>query len=74
MYTRVEEISKYIVDNENWISHCWRRKSPKRKGGRVNEPFRAGLESEVSVLWTHSFEYIYGQTDKDLTISCVSVG
>ena len=36
VHARVEEICKCIIDNENWVSHCWRRKSPKRKGGRLD--------------------------------------
>ena len=33
IYTRTEQLSKYIVDAESHISQSQRRKLPKRKGG-----------------------------------------
>lgn len=30
--TRIEQVNKYVIDNENWVFHCYRKKLYIKKG------------------------------------------
>ena len=49
MYTRVEQISEYTVENETQASHCQRKKLQISKGRREA---RMNL---VDGIWRHSY-------------------
>lgn len=39
VYTRIEQINKYIIDNKSWVFHYWRKKLQIGKGDKLNEPW-----------------------------------
>lgn len=50
MYINIEQMSKWIVDNESWFSHWQRKELQTNKEECYNTPCSVGLEMEISIL------------------------
>lgn len=64
-YTRIQQIKKYIVDNEGWVFHCLRKKLQTSKVlGRL-ERCSVRLESDTRM---NSWYLIYMQIDIEISM------